>query len=121
MPDFELAKAYAKQNRLVDNSSRYAQGIAALKSLSSAEAVAAFEWRSNWDSSHFDHTRVFTKSPNAAKKAWRVGFSPYRSGQRLSLFEEVADALQIDVLIGDPAHRTFGVDNTIPVMYFRRS
>ena len=120
MPSFELAKSYAKTHGLIDSSSQFAQGVTALKSLVSPRSIALFDWSQDRDSQHFDHTRVFTKSPNAKTKAWQVAFSPYRMHGSLGRFQEVADALDIEVIIGDPAHKTYDHDDTVPVMFFRR-
>jgi hypothetical protein len=117
---FTLAKQYGTEHGLIEQSSRFPQGVQALKTLVGADVWAEFDWNAH-DHSAFDHTRVFVKSANARFKAWRVGFGPYPPTADRTVFQEVADLLHISVSLGDEAHRTYSVPATMPVMYFRRS
>lgn len=117
---FDLAENYAKPLGLHDSSSRYPQGVSALRALVSKEVWDAFD-RDKYDtSSIFDHTRVLTKTPGAKTKAYRVCYSPYPSGATdTGVFQDVADALGLQVIVGDEIHRTYEVPETMPVVFIR--
>lgn len=117
---FELAEDYARPFGLHDSSSRHPQGVSALRALVSKAVWDAFDWDKYDTSAIFDHTRVLTKTPGARTKAYRVCYSPYPSDKAdAGIFHDVADALGLQVIVGDEAHRTYEVLETIPVVFIR--